>query len=115
MKNATNMRIPVLFSGLPGEMDAAWLVEDGAEPPVPSYAEHFTVPPPKFGHNLGCNCCPTRGPAADALARLFRARATGAAPFFKCVIVRASPAGEAAIRDAIAGDVTAAARYRLPD
>ena len=107
------MRIPVLFGAVPAETDAVWLVENGAERPVSGYAEHFTLPPAKFGHIIGCNCCTPRGPAADALTRLFRARATGTAPFFKIVIVHASPEGEAALRDAIAGDVVTAARYRL--
>jgi hypothetical protein len=107
------MRIPVLFGALHGETDAAWLVENGMAPPVSGYAEHFTLPPAKFGHIQGCNCCTPRGPAADALARLLRARATGTAPFFKRVIVRASQTGEAAIRQAIENDLLTAARYSL--
>jgi hypothetical protein len=89
------------------------LIENGLEPPIPGYAEHFKLPRAKFGHVIGCNCCTPRGPAADALARLYRARATGAAPFFKSVMVLATAAGEAAVREAIAGDVLTAARYRL--
>jgi hypothetical protein len=115
MKNASDMRIPVLFGDHQAETDDAYLEESGSGPLISGYSERFTLPPVKLGHIIGCNCCTPRGPAADALSRMFRARATGAAPFFKRVIVYASPAGEAAIRDAIAGDVVTAARYHLPD
>jgi hypothetical protein len=113
MENSPDMRIPVLFGDSSGQTDAVWLVETGLQPPVPGHTEYFASPPAKFGHVLGCTCCTPRGPAADALSRLFRARATGTAPFFKRVIALASPAGEAAIRDAITADVLAAARYVL--
>jgi len=53
-----------------------------------------------------------RSPAAEALAQLFRARATGAAPYFSRVVVLASAAGEAALRAALAQDALAQARYR---
>ncbi len=109
------MRIPVLFGSLQAETDDVWLLEAGAEPPVSGYAERFTPAPAKFGHIQGCNCCTPRGPAADALARMFRARATGTAPFFKRVIVLTSPEGEAAVRQAIASDIMIAARYCLAD
>ncbi len=115
MKLASDMLIPVLFGDVQAEKDDVYLTEGGAEPVLSGYAESFTLPPGKFGHVKGCNCCTPRGPAADALTRLFRARATGCAPFFKRVIVRASPAGEAAIRAAIANDLLTTARYRLPD
>jgi hypothetical protein len=112
MKNSPDMRIPVLFGDLSDETDAVWLVETGLQPPVPGHTEYFTLPPAKFGHIAGCSCCPPRGPAADALSRLFRARATGTAPFFNRVIVLASPAGESAIRAALITDALTAARYR---
>jgi hypothetical protein len=115
MKFASDMRIPVLFGAPEAEVDDAYLTEGNAEPVPSGYAESFTLPAAQFGHVIGCTCCTPRGPAADALSRLFRARATGSAPFFKRVIVRASPAGEAAIRAAIAGDILTAARYRPPD
>jgi hypothetical protein len=115
MNSGTDMRIPVLFGGNTeaGDTDA-WLVEDNTAPPLSGYAHRFTLPAPGFGHAshaIGCNCCAPRGPAADALARMFRARATGTAPFFKRVLVLASPAGEAAIREALTKDVMTAARY----
>ena len=127
MKIASDMRIPVLFGAqhaaaghayLDAYLDAdldAYLIEGDAGLDISGYAERFALPAAKFGHLQGCNCCTPRGPAADALSRMFRSRATGAVPFFKRVIVLASPAGEAAVRDAITGDVVTAARFRLPD
>lgn len=111
MKNTSDMRIPVLFGPQQAGNADVYLVEGGSGSELAEPAERFTLPPVKFGHLTGCNCCTPRGPAAAALSRLFRARATGAALFFRRVIVLASPAGEAAIRDAIADDVVTAARY----
>ena len=54
-----------------------------------------------------------RGPAADALSALFRARATGVAPLFKRLVVLASAEGEAAVEAELAEDVVSAARFRL--
>jgi len=107
----TDMRIPVVIGGAPGEGDAA-LVEDGHDMPAAGYAVRFALGVGKFGHVAGCACCTLRGPAADALTTMFRARATGVAPFFGRVVVLASPAGEAAVRAALAGDVVARARFR---
>jgi hypothetical protein len=103
-------RIPVLLGGHAGPEDA-WLAEAGVELPAPGYAEWFALNSARLGHLAGCRCCTPRRPAADALARMFRARATGVAPFFKRVIVLASPAGEAAVRQALTEDVLTAARY----
>jgi hypothetical protein len=44
---------------------------------------------------------------------MFQARARGSAPFFKRVVVLASPDGEAAIRAAIEEDVVTRARYKI--
>ncbi len=110
------MRIPVVLGGGgPVREGDAWLVEDGADMPAEGYAVRFALPSVKFGHIAGCACCTLRGPAADALTRMFRARATGAAPFFNRVVVLASPAGEAAVREALSDDVVTAARYELED
>jgi hypothetical protein len=89
----------------------AFLVEGPFEAPKGAYTQRFALP--KSGHLIGCACCAPRGPASQALAAMFRARATGAAPFFKSVTILASPAGEDAVRAAVAGDVLTAARYRL--
>ncbi len=114
MGDASDTRIPILF-GAQAENGDAFLAEDGGEPIITGFVERFTLPTANFGHAQGCSCCIPRGPAAEALGRMFLARATGAAPFFKRVIIHASAAGEAAVRDAIGGDVMTAARYRLPD
>jgi hypothetical protein len=103
------MRIPILF-GVPPRSDDAVLVEDGQNMPQLGHIMGFSRPKPR--HGLWCTCCTLRGPVADALAQLFRARATGAAPFFQRVVVLASPEGETAVREALE-DVMVAARYRL--
>ena len=108
------MRIPVVLGGgAAAGRDDAWLVEDGADMPPEGYAVRFAISPPMLGHIAGCACCTLRGPVADALTRMFRARATGEAPFFMRVVVLASPAGEAAVREALIDDVVTAARYIL--
>ena len=62
--------------------------------------------------NGHCSCAP-RGAAAAALGQLFRDRATGKEPYFKRLVVLASPAGEAAVREALTEDVLTRARYKL--
>ncbi len=103
------MRIPILFGVEPGAGDAV-LVEDGHDMPADGYAVRFTVA--QAGHVIGCACCTLRGPAADALGRMFMARARGEAPFFARVVVLASEAGVAEVRRALGEDVVTKARYR---
>lgn len=110
MLMSADMRIPIVIGGKPEPADAV-LVEDGFDMPASGYAMRFALGLP--GHALGCACCTLRGPAADALGRLYRARATGTAPFFRRVILLASEAGEAAVRTALDQDVVTRARYRL--
>jgi G3E family GTPase len=81
--------------------------------PATGYAVRFALGPGQPGHLAGCACCTLRGPAADALTTMFRARATGAAPFFTRVVVLASPDGQAAVRAALTQDVVTRARFRL--
>ncbi len=108
------MRIPVLFGDIPPpDAGDAWLLEADATAPPQAYAVRLTLPAQKFGHVGACHCCNPRGPAAEALAKLFRARATGVAPFFKRVRVVASSATEAALREALDQDVVTKARYVL--
>ncbi len=95
---------------VPGAGDAV-LVEHGQTAPAAGYALSFALTLP--GHAAGCACCAPRTPVADALARLWRARATGAAPFFSRVVVLASEPGAASVRAALAGDALARARYRI--
>jgi hypothetical protein len=106
------MRIPIVMGVEPSAGDAV-LVEDGHAMPKTGYAVRFALGAAKPGHFAGCACCTLRGPAADALNALFRARATGAAPYFKQLVVLASPDGEAAVKAALVEDVVSAARFRL--
>ncbi|MDD2860650.1 MAG: hypothetical protein PHI71_06215 [Acidiphilium sp.] len=62
-------------------------------------------------HGIGCACCAPRGSAAEALGRLFLARARGAVPWFSRVVVVADAAGVAAVRAALAGDAVTMARF----
>jgi len=109
MKGTTDTRIQIVMGGEPGPADAV-LVEDGCDMPAAGYAVRFALGLP--GHALGCACCTLRGPAADALGRMFRERATGVAPFFSRVVVLASPEGEHVVREAVENDVLVKARYR---
>jgi len=112
MNKAGDMRIPVVLGGDAGPGDAV-LVEDGQDMPAAGYAMRFDAAKP--GHVIGCACCTARGPVADALGRLFVERVRGQAPFFGRVVVKASPAGEAAVREALETDVLARARYLLEE
>jgi hypothetical protein len=49
------------------------------------------------------------------LGRLFTSRARGQAPYFRQLVVLASPDGEAAVRTAVVEDVVVRARYTLAD
>jgi hypothetical protein len=110
MATDTDMRIPIVMGLEPAATDAV-LVEAGGIMPAVGHVVEFTVA--KAGHPLACACCTLRGPVADALSRVFRERATGAAPFFKRVVVLASANGEAAVRQALVQDVVTSARYRI--
>jgi hypothetical protein len=115
MQTAADARIPIVMGTPPGLDDAAF-VEDGRDMPTDVYAVRFALAGASPGHMAGCACCTLRGPAADALGAMFQARARGAAPFFKRISILASPAGEAAIRDAVANDLVCRARFRFePD
>jgi hypothetical protein len=106
-------RLPVRF-GAP-EADEAVLAEgsDFVDPRRP--VERFRVAPSLAGHALACACCVPRGPAAEALGRLFLARARGEVAWFRSVAVLATAGGEAAVRAALAEDRIAAARFRLAE
>jgi hypothetical protein len=73
----------------------------------------FALPVRNATHPLGCVCCAPRGPVAEALGRLFLARARGELAWFRCVVaVTRSAAGADAVRAALAADVVTAARFR---
>jgi len=110
MQRSTDTRIQIVMGGTPVEGDAT-LVEDGQAMPERGYAVRFALGLP--GHMPGCACCTLRGPAADALSRMFRERATGLAPYFTRVVVLASAAGEAAVAAALDEDVVTKARFRI--
>ena len=93
--------------------DDALLIEGVAPAPVGHAVERFRLSPRLAGHPLGCPCCIPRGPVAEALGRLFLARARGEAVWFRSVAVLATPAGEAAVRAALAEDQVSAGRFRL--
>jgi G3E family GTPase len=114
MVASSDMRIPVVMRVEPVAGDAV-LVEDGHDMPADGYAVRFALGVGKAGHEVGCVCCTLRGPAADALTTMFRARAMGGAPFFGRVVVLASPEGEAAVGEALEGDVVTKARFRVGD
>ena len=104
-------RLPVYFnsdSGVPA--DAAVLAEEGIDAPPGQPLERFRAT--TFGHPAGCACCGPRSSAAQALSRLFVARARGTAPFFSAVLVAAGPSGERAVVDALARDPAVAAWFR---
>jgi hypothetical protein len=108
-------RVPVWFGsdGAAGP-DAALLVEGDAVVPAGHVMARFRLGPGLTGHPFGCACCVPRGPVAEALGRLFLARARGDVPFFRSVVaVVATPVGEAAIRAALARDQVSAGRFRL--
>lgn len=103
-------RIPVIFEQQP-EPDDMVLVEEGLAAPEFGHVQRFVLGLP--GHLPGCSCCVARSPAAAALAAAFRARATGTAPYFKRLLVLASPAGRLDMEAALAQDVLCRARFYL--
>jgi hypothetical protein len=115
MMNSTDGRVTVRFgSAAEAGPDEALLVEREAPVPAGHPAARFRLTPGLPGHPSGCACCTPRGPVAEALGRLFLARARGEVAFFRSVVaVVASPAGEAAVRVALAQDQVSAGRFRL--
>jgi hypothetical protein len=97
-----------------GEAPAADIApRDGDAPADRPIVARFTLPVRVPTHPLGCLCCAPRGPVAEALGRLFLARARGESPWFRSVVaVTHSAAGADAVRAALAGDVVTTARFR---
>jgi hypothetical protein len=106
-------RIPVRFAeAATVAPDEALLMEgDGA---VAAGAAVAWFQPAGLGmHAPGCACCAARGPAAEALGRLFLARARGeVAPFRAVVAVARTPAGRRAVMEALTRDPLVAGRFR---
>lgn len=105
-------RIPLRFGALPREEELV-LLEDGLAPPCSGLIWRFSRNISE--HMPGCSCCAARSKAASALGAAFRARATGAAPYFTRVLVLASPEGRMDVLAAMAQDLLCRARFRLED
>ena len=106
-------RIPLHLGPLADAPPGAALLIEGdtpAQADVP--LARFTARPTPF-HPLGCACCTPRNAAAQALARLFLARARGGAWFAEVQAVTTTEAGAGAVRAALAEDRLTAARFRL--
>jgi len=114
-------RVPVRIGAMAeaGPDDALLVEGDGPAPdgvPVERFRVRAFVFGPAGPHRIGCACCTPRVPVADALARLFLARARGDSGFFRSVLaVPLGAAGAAAIRAALDSDQTAASRFRVLD
>ncbi|WP_421990997.1 hypothetical protein [Roseococcus sp.] len=64
-------------------------------------------------HAVACACCQGHGEAAQALDRLFQARVRGTVPWFDRVLVLDEGGVGEEVRQALAQDKLAVARYRL--
>ena len=78
-------RIPVRF-GRP-EAGEAVLIEGDAQVAPDRPVARFRLAPGLAGHVSGCPCCVPRGPVAEALGRLFLARARGEVAWFHSIAV----------------------------
>jgi hypothetical protein len=113
MMDADDGRIGVRFGAASDAgPDEALLIEGFVVADRASVAR-FTLTAGFATHPLGCACCAPRGPVAEALGRLFLARARGEVPWFRGVVaVTRSEAGAGAVRAALLADVVTAARFR---
>jgi hypothetical protein len=114
---ADDDRVPVRFAAAgeaPHPPGAALLFEgEAGEAGRDRAVATFSVPL-ATAHVFGCACCLPRGPVAAALSRLFLLRARGEVAFFDAVVaVIRTPAGDAAVRDALDRDVVTRARFRV--
>ena len=115
MTQDADARLPLRFGTLDrAGPETALLIEGDAPAPAGVAVARFALPIGFPRHAIGCACCAPRGPAAEALGRLFLARARGGI-WFREVLAVASPAGQAAVRAALAEDVVTAARFRVAD
>ena len=115
--DAGDGRIGVRFGAASDAGPEEALLIEGYAPAEHLAVARFVAPmrlathPP--GHPVGCACCAPRGSVAQALGRLFLARARGELPWFRGVVaVMRSEAGADAVRAALVGDVVTAARFR---
>jgi G3E family GTPase len=89
-------RIPVVFAALSDLGPGDALLTDG---------------PATADHPAGCLCCVARAPAADALVRLFLARARADVAFFRRVV--AVVGNPEAVHAALRTDAMVTGRFRL--
>jgi len=108
-------RIPVVFASLAEVApDDAVLAEGGTDdfrrvPVTAGFGAAGTS-----GHPVSCACCVPRSDAAQALGRLFLARARGDVPFFRRVVAPdISLGGANAVRAALETDPLVSGRFRL--
>jgi hypothetical protein len=115
MTEMGDARVPVVFAAaeLAGRDDALLLDAGSGDTDTGAGAAGVVVrlPAAMPGHRIGCACCVPRGAAAEALGRLFLARARGEVWFFRRVVV--SVADAAVVREAVLADRLVAGRYRL--
>lgn len=93
----------------------AAVVSEPPPPPLPAGAVALvSFDATTTTHAAACSCCAGRSPAASALDRLFQARIRNACPWFDRVVALAeTPEGAQSLRDALASDPLASARFRL--
>jgi hypothetical protein len=105
-------RIPIVFTAAAsaGPDDALLVEGEASVPGAATTARHGQDRPT---HAARCTCCAPRGAVAEALSRLFLARARSEAPFFHRVVVVAGAETEATVRLAVEGDAFLSVRYRL--
>lgn len=104
MTRFVDARVPIVF---------APAAEAGPEDAVVEAVADAVVEMPvaDAGHVPGCACCVPRGALAEALGRLFLARARGDVRFFRRVVVVTD--NPAAVAAALAADPFVSGRFRL--
>jgi hypothetical protein len=112
MSRFIDARIPLIFAeAAQAHAEDAMLVE--GDVPVGAAVCRFEAGL-AAGHPAGCACCTLRNGAAQALSRLFLARARGEIPFFRRVIaVVGTGAGRQAVLQALQTDPMASGCFRL--
>jgi hypothetical protein len=110
MSFSIDARVPVRFGV--ADPAAAVLIEAGRPDQPGCVLVRFAVPA-AAGHIAGCACCTPRGELAEALRRLFLARARGEVAFFRSVSVFAAAETEAVVRGVVRDDPMVAAWFRV--
>jgi hypothetical protein len=105
-------RVPVVFATM-CELgpDDALLTDGTATAPIVARFAPLPDVTAAGAHPAGCACCVARSPAADALTRLFLARARRDVAFFHRVV--AVVGNPEAVRDALRTDAMVTGRFRL--